>query len=41
MVIYLRAELGYKPDKAALVVRRGRVVALFILKNGGWKNVET
>lgn len=30
MVIYLRAELGYMPDKAALVVRRGRGFSLII-----------
>jgi hypothetical protein len=31
MVIYLRAELGYMPDKAALVVRRRRGFLLIIL----------
>lgn len=30
MVIYLRAELGYMPDKAALVVRRRRGFVLII-----------
>jgi hypothetical protein len=30
MVIYLRAELGYMPDKAALVVRRRRGFLLII-----------